>query len=347
MATQTPPKTFWQVAARHKDSFFQGAFAFGQPIRADFVKSGYKSQLRLNLNGTIGVTSGTVTDADTQTNWFPIMGIKSSQGGYLHSYSMRDLIDFNNRMFIGSGPLLSPTFAGFAPGTTSTQNINITVVIPISINDGLNVETGLLNTQNGRNTFTLEIYCANVADLVGAGTCVLAAPNLTVELEEVYYDAVDNQPNVIPPKFNAIVKLRTESHANVPANSTFDVPYPVNPVLIDAIHRVVENGVAAHAHVNQIAMRTNFTQQIEWRYGTDIREENYRDLAKTPRNGTFWLNFCDDGSARNETRMRDWINSLAATQLDTLFYTTSAFNSTNSRVDSIYREVVPLAISGG
>lgn len=348
MANNPQPKTFWQVAARHRDSFYQStSFAFGQPVRVDFTKSGYKSQLRLNLNGTIGVTSGTATDSDALSNWFPFIGIKSSQGGYLHSYTMRQLIDFNNRMFVGAGPLLSPTYAGINVGSTSTQPINITVVIPISINDGLNVETGMLNTQNGRNTFTLELFCAQTSDLVGAGSCALANPSLTIELEEIYYDAVDNQANVIPPKFNAVVKLRNEIHSNVPSNSSFDIPYPVNPTLIDAIHRCQANSVADHADVSQIAMRSNFTQQIEWRYATDIREENYRQLAKTTRNGTFWLNFCDDGSAINETRMRDWINSLAATQLDTFIYTKSSWNNTNSLVDSMYREVVPLAISGG
>ena len=347
MASKDAPKTFWQVAARHRDNVAQPAFAFGQPIRQDLPKSGYKSELRLHVFGTIGVTAGTVTDPDALSNWFPFIGIKSSQGGYLHSYSMRDLIDWNNRMFRGVGPLMSPRFAGINIGSTSTQNIDVTVVVPISLNDGINVETGLLNTQNGRNTFTVELICANVSDLVGTGSLALANPALTVSIDEIYYDAVDNQPNVIPPKFNAIVKLRTESHAGMAAGSDFDIPYPVNPTLIDAMHRVVENSAAAHVNVSAISMKSNFTQQIERRFANDIREENYRAMGKDPRAGMFWINFCDDGSGINESRMRDWINSLAATQLDTFVTTKSGFNTTGSRVDSLYREVVPLAVYGG
>src|SRR5581483_4269998 len=286
--------------------------AAGQPVRQDLPKSGYKSELRLRVYGTVGVTAGTVQVSDMLTNFFPYIGLKSSQGGYLHSYSLRDLIDWNNRMYRGFSPLTSARFAGINPANTAVQNVWLDVVIPVSINDGINVETGLLNTQNGRNTFTLEMTCAQASDLVGTGTCALANFQLNWSLDEVYYDAVDGQANVTPPKFNAIVKLRTETHAGIAANANFDIPYPVNPTLIDAMHRVVENGVAAHWNVNFIKMVSNFSQQIEQRFGVDIREENARWIGKEPRNGLFWLNFCDDGSGINETRMRDWINSLAA-----------------------------------
>jgi len=124
------------------------------------------------------------------------------------------------------------------------------------------------------------------------------------------------------------------------------VPYPVNPTIIDAMVRVVENGAAAHAHADSVKVVTNFTQQVELRKVEDIREENYRMLGKDLRNGLAWINYCDDGAGTNETRMRDWINSLAATQLDFLISTTAAFNATSSRVDSLYREVVPLAVYG-
>lgn len=339
----TAKLSFWQAAAKHQDTHSVDLYnQLGQIINRPLRRAGYLAALKININGTIGVTTGTAPDADTVTNFIPFIGLKSPQGAYLQSTSLRALIDLNYRLARGVSPLSDPSFTGPNVGATSTQNINLNVVWPMSLNLGINVETGLLLRQLANNDFVCEMRCATSADLAGSGTAAFATPNLNITIEEIWFEAVD-EDQVEEPSFATFCRVRDQLILNnVVAGFANDVNYPVGPVILDAQFRVTENGAAAHGNVSSIALLANTSNQVFQRNGDQIRFDNYMKYGKAFRNGVFLAEFVDDGAGVNESRMRDWINSAAASQIDWVFNTKSGFNSTNSNVLATYRELVPM-----
>lgn len=344
--TRNARKTFWQRAARHRNVHSTDTFTIGQTIYRPLRRSGYLVGLKINVNGQIGVTTGTQDDPDAITNILPFIGIKSPQGTYLISVTSRALFAFGYRLFAGTSPAGDPSYAPINAASTATQTINYNFLLPISLGPGLNVETGMLMRQIANNDFMLEMRCANSADLAGGGTLAIAAAGtgLTVTVEELWYEAVDPSKVVAPP-FNTFVRLREQLALSPLVSGQGNIiNYPVGPVLLDALVRVVENKVAAHANVQSIELQSNYNNQIEQRNADQIRLDNYLHFGKAFPNGTFLLDFVDDTSAVNESRMRDWINSIAAAELDFTVSTKQAFNAASSSVDMTYRELVPLAV---
>jgi hypothetical protein len=342
MSQPAPIKSFWRAAARHRNVHTTIAFVSGSTLNIPLRKSGYLSEFRINLNGTITPgAAGTIVDTDGVTNLLPFIGLKSAQGSYIHSYSSRDLFDFNYRLNGGGvSPAADPTYQAVTITTATVQNVNMNLRMPISINDGINVETGLLMRQIPNAEFTLELRCATASDLTATAASIAFA--LTITIEEIWFEAVG--AGVEPPKFNTILRLRKQSFGPLTAGGDYEVKYPVQPTILDAMTRITENGIAAHANVSTISLTANHQNQLEQRRVVDIRAENYRHLGKALRTGVMLLDFCDDGDGANETRSRDFINSAGAAELTFVFTTKAGFVTTNSQVDMILREMVPLAV---
>lgn len=339
-------RSFWEAAARHQNVHSVDAFTIGQPVYRALRRSGYLAGLKINVNGQLAVTTGTQTDPDAITNILPFIGIKSPQGTYIISTSSRALFAFDYRLKMGTSPASDPSYAPINAGATGTQSINYNFFLPISLNGGLNVETGLLMRQIANNDFTLEMRCATSADIAGQGTLAIAAggTGVNITVEEVWFEAV-NEATTIPPAFNTFVRLRDQlALAPLVAGNQNVVNYPVGPVLLDALIRITENGAAAHADVASIGLLANFNNQLQLRNADQIRLDNYFDYGKAFPNGNFLLQFVDDSGEVNSTRMRDIINSAAAAQLDFVVNTKAGFNTANSSAFMTYREIVPLAV---
>lgn len=342
-AAANAPKSFWRAAARHRNVHSTIAFVSGQTVNIPLRKSGYLSEFRINVNGTVTPGAGAaIVDPDAASNLIPFIGLKSAQGSYIHSYSMRDLLDFNYRLN-GSAvsPTADPSYAMFAIGTAAAQPVNVNVRMPVSINEGINVETGLLMRQIPNAEFQLELRFATIGDQGITGAAFVYGA-ITVTIEEVWFEAVG--AGVVPPAFNTIVRLRKQSFGPLTAGGDYEVKYPVQPTILDSMSRVTENGVASHTNINTVALVANHQNQLELRRAADIRSENYRHFGKAFRNGIFLQDFCDDGDGVNETRSRDFINSAGAAELTFVFNTKGGFNTANSQVDMILRELVPLAV---
>ena len=337
-----PAKSFWRAAARHRNVHTTIAFVAGSTLNIPLRKSGYLSEFRININGTVTPgASATVVDNDALVNYLPFIGLKSAQGSYIHSYSMRDLVDFNYRINGGTvSPLADPTYANIAVATATAQPVNVNMVMPISINTGINCESGLIMRQLANAEFTLELRCALPADQTITQTAMVY--NLTIVVEELWFEAVG--PNVVPPAFNTVIRLRKQTFGPMTSGGDYEIKYPVQPTIIDALLRVTENAVASHTHVNTVSLVANHQNQLESRRAVDIRAENYRHFAKAFRNGMFMLDFCDDGDGANETRSRDFVNSAGAAELTFVVNTLSSFVATSSQTDMILRELVPLAV---
>lgn len=340
----TPKKTFWRGAARHKNIHSTIAFVSGQTITTPLRKNGYLCAFRLNINGTVtpSLAAGTAQDPDNLSNLLPFIGIKSAQGAYLHSYSMRDLIDYNYRLRGIVSPLSDPTYSMYAIGTASAQPVNITLEIPLALSDNLNSETGLLLRQIPNSEFYLETRCAAAGDLVGNGTGTIGAFNLTINLEEVWFEAVGADTE--PPKFNTAVRLRSQTFSPINSGGQTEFKYPVQPTILDAMHRINDGGVASLTNHQTLGLVANHQNQVELRRTPDIRAENYRQYGKAFRNGILLQDFTDDSGVPNSTRSRDFLNSQAAAELNFVHQTAGAFNSTNSSSQIILRELVPLGV---
>ena len=356
-----PP--FRSAATRHRNISYTRSWTTGQPIYINLNRQGYLAALRFNLALTVtastAAASGDLPDPDVLTNFFPLIALKSPQGDYLVSVSSRDLLDFNFRLRYAlqncyttqSGTasthtqtgILDPSFVGINPASTSAQSINVNFELPISLNDGLNFETGLLMRQLASNDFQLQLNCAALSDLGNVGTSghwTISTITGTVYIEEVWYEAVN--PNAVtPPDFAAIIKLRNSTFGPCVIGDNF-VPYSTGPTLLDAIHRVQDGTAASTTNVNYLKMLANRQTEIENRRSADIQRDNFWKLGKNMRNGIYHIDFFDDSDVCNQSRARDFINSNMAAQLDTVVNTLAAFTTAGSAIYSFYRELVTL-----
>jgi hypothetical protein len=359
-----PP--FRAAAARHRNLAYTRPWpGMGQPLFQTLNRQGYLAALRFNLNLTVVPTvvaaGGDVPDADTLNNFFPLIALKSPQGDYLWSASMRSFLDFNYRLRYGIKPVsdtitsgdIDPTYVAINPASAASQVTNINFEIPISLNWGLNFETGLLMRQLANNDFTLQLNAANFTDLAtgpAVGTAAhifFGAPAITgnIFIEEEWYEAVN--PNVVmPPDFHAIIKLRDQLYGGLVAGGDNVIPYATGPTLLDIISRVTSNNAAdaTASDVNYIKVVANKQTEIENRRGADIRRDNFLQLGKAMRLGIYHLDFFDDSDICNQTRARDFINSNMASQLDQVVNLVAAFNVTSSSVISFFRELVTLGV---
>lgn len=339
----TALKSFWQGFAKHVNVETTLTWnTLGQQLSTPLRRSGYLVQLNFNINGTIGVTTGTDPDADTLTQFAPYIGLRSPQGLYLISTSSRALIDLNYRMHAGTSPIADPSYAGINAGATSTQNINVNFSLPLSLNPGLNVETGILLRQIANNDFTLEMRMAANSDLAGAGTVAFANPNMTITIEAIWAELV-NPAVYTPPKLNNYVRLRDQllltPLAQGIANS---INYPVGPILLDLLWRITENAVASSTNIQSIGLYAQTNNQVELRNADQIRLNNYNDYGKAFKNGVLFQQWVDDSGTVDQSRMRDWINTAAASQITFVINTKSGFNTANSSAFATFRELMPL-----
>lgn len=336
---------FRAAATRHRYSqVYVVPVVLGSPISIDLNRVGYLSELRYHLFGTVTVSAAAAaSDPDATSNYFPSIVIRSPQGDTPHSFSMRSILDWNYRLFPGVSPFTDPNFANFNPNATGAQAVDIRFIQSLSLNDNMNFETGMLMRQVSNNNFQLGLTVAQAGDLVGTGGSAISGTSLTLEIEEVYYEAV-NPAVVTPPDFHTVVRLREYPWNNMASGGDNYNPYQPGPTVLDAMMRVMSNGVGDHADVARIKLYANKQTYIDNRTGDDIRAENYRHLGKALRAGVFHLDYFDDRGIVNQTSARDFLNTNDAAQLDFVLQTKSTFNATNSSMVALFRELVTLGV---
>ena len=338
---------FKVAAARHRQSLVKTInWATGQRQSIPLDNTGYLNggQLVADLTVTVG-TTGTVTDAaQAASNFFPYIGLRSPQGEQVWSTNSRDVWDFNYRLDAGVNPASDAQYATWAPGTAGAQAVHFRLRIPVALNDKRNFDFGMLMRQINNNQFTLDLQMAAFSDLVGAGTCVITSITGTVSWEEVFYDAVQQGSGVVPPNFAQYVRLRSITAPNALAQGQNDVSYSTGPVLVDAFHRLINNGSADGVITNlaSIEVKANKGNSIEYRTGSRLAYDQLMHLGKALRAGVYHEDFCDDTDSVNETTARDFINSNLATQMD-FFMQYNGAPAGTSQIQSLYREIVTLA----
>ena len=333
---------FRQIAARHRISQrYSTAFTTGAPIYIQLSPNGLLAKHRINLNGTVTVTgsAGTVTDADQITAYFDRINLRSPQGTAIQSYQSRSLYDWDYRLHPVASPASDPSFANFVPATAGAQAININYEIDYNLDPGLNFEQGLIMRQLQGVFWTLELFCTSPGTLVGAGTCVIASITGTVTIEEDYYEYQDPM-SCTGLNFNVAVQLRDRTQQAIGSNGQNIIRYDPGPVMLDAMHRCVSNGVADHVDVQFVGLLLDTDTTVDQRTSADLRRDFYQDKAKNLRNGILHFDFFDDTGMVNSSRGRDALDSNQAASLEWNVQTGSGWNATNSSVTTFYRELI-------
>lgn len=357
---------FRAAASRHRNgNSYARTWTTGQPIFITLNRQGYLNWMRgtLDLSVTVGtVDAGTdVVDTATLYNFLPLIAIKSPQGDYIHSYSLLNLLDFNNRLFptinpyVPSGQTLAgvnnPFAVGILKSSATVQTIHVDFIIPIGLNLGLNFDTGMIMRQIANNDFVLQVNCANFTDLYGpnntlsgtGGHFTITAISGTFNAEEIWYEAVN--PNLVtPPSFNTIVKLRSQQYGPLVIGDNY-IPYSLGPTLLDQMLRITTNlqgDTSVGANFPYIKFLANKQVEIENRRGQDVIYDNFFELQKRLPAGVFHMNFFDDRDVVNQTSARDFINTNLASQLDTVVNVANGTTLAGSSVQTMYRELVSL-----
>jgi hypothetical protein len=345
-AAAQQPVPFRVAAARHRKSlqYTISPWVNSQRITIPLINVGYLAELQLYFALTQTIVTGTVTDAaQANSNYFPFVGLRSPQGEYIWTSNSRDFFDFQYRLERSVTPSTDPSYAAPNYGSSSAQAVTFRLRIPVSLNDGQNFDFGLIMRQISNNQFFLDVQFANGgSDLVGAGSAVISSITGSVVVEEIYYDAVQANSNVIPPNFNQYVRLRSITSPPL-VNGQNDVRYDTGPIMVDALHRIINNGAAdgTIANCQYIQFLANKGNEIDNRTGVRLAYDNTMHLGKALRAGVYHEDFMDDAGLVNQTKARDFINSNLAAQLDFLLQYGGS-PSGNSVIQSFYREIVTL-----
>jgi hypothetical protein len=360
-------------ACRHrKSTVYSVPWATGQRVMIPLNNVGYLAEIQIQLNLSV-VVSTTLAPTDAQalySNYLPFINLQTPQGEQVWTTNSRDIYDFNYRLHSSAqglagqpaaalgnasqgGPVaFDPSYITFTALTPATYPVLLRYRIPVSFNDGDNFDMGLLMRQISNSQFYLTLQMASLQDLIGAGTGAVTGITGTVIVEEIYYEAVANNGQVQPPNFTNIVRLRSSQTSGL-VNGLNDLRYDQGPVLTDAFIRIMNNGAvdttapsatASPSNLGYIQFLANLANEVDNRTGYRIRYDNAEHLGKVLRPGVFHEDFFDDtggGSAVNVTRMRDFINSNASSQLD--FWVQYLGTPTGSSFLAVfYREVVAL-----
>lgn len=333
-------------AARHRKSLVKTIpWQTGQRVSIGLDNIGYLAELQIlfALTVTIG-TAGTVTDAAAGLNFAPFIGLRSPQGEQVVSTNSRDLFDFNYRLEKGMVPSNDPSYAAVNYNSATAQPVNLRLRLPVSLNDGESFDFGMLMRQISNNQFFLDIQMAQQSDLVGSGSSVVSSITGNIYIEEVYYDAVTDGGDVNPPSFAQILRLRSITNIGNLVNGQNDVRYDTGPIMVDAFHRLINNGAAdgTVSNLSYIQLVANKGNEIDNRTGNRIAYDNQQHLGKAMRAGVYHEDFCDDVGDVNQTKARDFINSNMAAQLDFMVQYAGTPSGT-SQVQSLYREIVTLS----
>lgn len=240
-------------------------------------------------------------------------------------------------------PGWSPDLAGI--GTTFTPNADIhvfplsgaaqafvlTYEVPVSVNDGGNFETGLINLQAPETRVQLV---AQFGALTDPATLVTAnVSNLHVYYE--YYEIGDLNTFALPPL--ALVRWLEENQSiTAVGDNVYTVPRM--GAVANIIHVVTCNAVRTDG-IDQFQVKFNKTDAVyqderQWR-----RVEERRLYQTLPNVGVYYWDFFHAYSGVNRGDTRDTIDSEALTTLESIVTISSgtALGANNNNLKTIRR----------
>lgn len=320
-------------------------FAASSVASLELPRVGMMSKLIVQLRGTISTTNG---GADTgvltdEGPWNLLNRLKVNTN--IGAASLVDVSGFGAYMFqrlIEQG--YSPDKAGVAD-TTPNADVHVfpltgnavafvlTWIIPISGNDGINFESGLINLQAPETRVSIEATFGAIADPMSNVGAISA--NLHVGYQ--YYEIPDTNSFDLPPL--SLVRILEE---NMPIGATGDVVYTVPRMgtLLQLAHAVKLNGARSDS-VDSLSIKFNKTDtvyNIERQFARVIERERYSLLPKT---GVFYHDFWHAYGDVSTGDTRDAIDSEQLSTLESIVTVTAGatLGANNNNLKAVRRIV--------
>lgn len=295
------------------------ASAQGQPLKLPQV--GMLGRLIVQLRGTITYSApGTVTDEGPWNLISRIQLLTNIGAAVVYDASGYGSYLIDRTLARG----WSPEVAGGSGGGSATPNADIyafpvsgtaqafvlTYEMPVSVNDGGNFETGLINLQAPETSVQVQINFGALTDPASLVTAIVANAHVYYE----YYEIPNVQQYAMPPL--ALSRWLEESQA---INATGDNIYTVPRMgtLLNLIHGVRLNGARSDS-IDQLQIRFNktdnpYTDERQWR-----RVEERRLYGLAPNVGDYYWDFFHAYGDINKGDTRDAINTEALTTLESV-----------------------------
>jgi len=342
--------TFRQAAARRRQSsVYILNLTSGQPYQQELRHVGYLNNLYLKVTGTITVgTTGTVQETQDSENYLPLLQILTPASNSPHTMSFRSLMGLNYKLFKSTNPRTAPGYAIWAPGTSGAQNIQVVCRLPLALNNGRNFATCLV-PRNSQQAWYLSGRAAAPGDLVGSGSAVVTVTSLTLEIGEEWYDAI-GMANVIMPDFLIASRIREAVPKTSLATTDNTFPYPTpGPTLLELFHQVYlgPNGTLNHASVDRVQLFADGEYYFDDRNAPQVRDDDMQAYGQALPTGWLGESFFEDTLVQNESLGRDQIDATLYSQLLHNVRLLTNANIANSKVVTLYRELVDLQLPAG
>jgi hypothetical protein len=315
-------------------------YAAGQAATPIYLpKTGFVNALILTLTGTMTLSNtGTLTD-DGAYALFNRIKFGLNQGsqnlfdttGYGAYLVQRWLRQGNDPTKAGSGDT-TPNADIYAAPVASGANVwQLSLRIPIALNDGRDFDIGIINVQSPQVQALLQIQWGNPLDAVSLATGFVGT--LTVGYEA--YDVPDQTLYDNPPVF--IVRTIEE---DLPFSNLGDVPYTypsLGVILQDhIIHRI--NGARSDVF-DGVRIRANLNDEVYNQIRSQMKYLGRMRNGLNPITGVVsydWYNAWEQMSAGDD---RDAFDSerLASLQAISTISSTAVLGANNNKVTHVRR----------
>lgn len=224
------------------------------------------------------------------------------------------------------------------PVASGANTVAIPYFIPISLNPGSDVLTGMINMQAQTSNLALEVV------MEGTGTNVVSnftSYSLTGEVWNFTYEL--RKSTELPPLVLCTTQQKTENIVAVGLTTHEIIP---QGDLYQLLGTVLLNGTRNSADVVNVQFRagTNKYNYIENpRFNHHLYERNY---GKAATNGVFVRDFFYAQESPNSGDFRDIIHTNNFTKLEWLvnIATSATLGSNNNQFHVVERRVIPLAV---
>lgn len=211
------------------------------------------------------------------------------------------------------------------PTSGSAQAFCLTWEVPVSVNDGGNFETGLINLQSPETRVTMQTTFGALTD----GSSLVTAITANMYLYYEYYEIGDPRVFALP-----ALTLSRYLEENQPITAVGDNVYtvPRMGMLINLIHVVTLNAARSDS-IDSFAVRFNKTDIVYQDDRQWHRVEERRLYGLLPNTGVYYYDFFHAYSEVNRGDTRDGIDTEALTTLESFVTVTSTAtlgNNTNT-----------------
>lgn len=340
MGGQQAAYTFRESTRQKNRSVGNGAYSLGGNLSLELPKIGFLASIVLIFVGSI-----TYSSASTAANYAPYSILKNVKVS-LNSSSV-ELVNasgfelaMHNAVSRQNGRMDQSADSDYYayPASGSAQNIRFGVEIPISLSDGINFETGLINLQAPELQANIDITFMNALTELGNNISGLTG---NVYAYYKYYEIPDPTKAALP--FVSLHKLiSSEKSITSTGETKFEVPR--GGFLLRMIHTLNIDGARSNAY-DYHELKFNQTESVDRMDKAWIKFNQRRNYGYALPTGVIVKDFMRAYAQAEESDYRDTINTERLTTLDSIVYVTdgTSLGSNNNSLRTL-RELVQFPV---